>query len=387
MKKLTAIILSLCIGVSVLAGCSAQTDSASQSSTESTTQTSSQESESGERTVTVTDMSGDEVTVTGNVEKIVNLWPAGTSSFIVMGAGELLSGLSMNTPTTMTAWSKYFYPDCVNIPALGGTAPSVEELVNLDPDLVIIHPSTAKDGFAQQIREVGIPAVNINFDDYESMIQAYTILGEILGGEFQEKLENWVETVKENLDKNRALTADITDEDKPVVYYIAGQGDSLVTTMGQNTIMQDWVESNGGIFASAALNLEGTEVTAEEIFKLNPDIIIVGGSYQHSLVKQLQETDGWKDLDAVKNSKVYTNPYGCFNWDRFGLESKLQLDYALMRIQPEIAAENGINEEYMVQQIIEFYEYYNGTALTEQQAQNMLNGLTPDGEVELESAQ
>ena len=32
------------------------------------------------RSVTVTDMSGDEVTIEGEIESIVNLWPAGTSS-------------------------------------------------------------------------------------------------------------------------------------------------------------------------------------------------------------------------------------------------------------------------------------------------------------------
>lgn len=89
-------------------------------------------------------------------------------------------------------------------------------------------------------------------------------------------------------------------------------------------------------------------------------MIIVGGAYQHVLVDQLKNTDGWKDLKAVKNNRVYTNPYACFNWDRFGLESNLQIEYALMAIQPEIAAENGIDREYMVNRIIEFYKQYNG---------------------------
>ena len=47
-------------------------------------------SDSPERTITVTDMSGDVVTITGEVKRIINLWPAGTSSFFVMGAVTLL---------------------------------------------------------------------------------------------------------------------------------------------------------------------------------------------------------------------------------------------------------------------------------------------------------
>ena len=366
-KKFVGALLAVCMTFSLAAG------GTSVFAAEETTE---------ETTVTVTDMSGDEVTIEGKVESVINLWPAGTSSFFVMGAGELLDALAVNQPGTMSAWSQHFYPESVNIPAMGGTEPSVEEIAKINPDLVIIHPSSAKNGYIDQIRATGIPAMNINFSDYETMFQAYTALGTVLGGEYQEKLDTWCKEVEEKLTASREATKDIAEEDRPVVYYIAGQSESLITTMGQNTIIQDWVESNGGNFASKVLGLEGNEVTAEEIFDLNPDIIIVGGAYQHVLVNQLETTDGWKDLDAVKNGKVYKNPYACFNWDRFGLESRLQTEYALMCIQPDIAAELGIDRDYMLNEIIEFYEYYNGTVLTEEEAGYMLDGLKPDGTAE-----
>lgn len=335
-----------------------------------------------EKTVTVTDMSGTEVTIEGEVENVINLWPAGTSSFFVMGAGDLITSLATNQPGTMSVWTQHFYPECVNIPEMGGIEPSIEEIAKIDPDLVVVHPSSTKNGYAEQLQGTGIPAVSINFSNYETMSQAYTIMGEILGGEYQEKLATWVKEVDEKLTAAREATADIAEEDRPVVYYIAGQSESLVTTMAQNSIAQDWVESCGGNFASKILGLEAQELTAEEIFELNPDIIIVGGAYQHILVNQLETTDGWKDLDAVKNGKIYKNPYGCFNWERFGLESRLQTEYALMCIQPEIAAEMGIDRDYMLNEVIEFYEYYNGTVLTEEEAGYMLDGLAPDGTAE-----
>lgn len=82
-----------------------------------------QKLELSERTVTVTDMSGDTVTITGKVKRIINLWPAGTSSFFVMGAGDLIAGLAVKSPATMNTWTQLFYPDCFNIPALGGITP------------------------------------------------------------------------------------------------------------------------------------------------------------------------------------------------------------------------------------------------------------------------
>ncbi len=339
-----------------------------------------------DRSVTITDMSGDEVTIEGKVEKIIDLWPAGTSSFFVMGAGDLISGVGNTGTGAMNKWTEFFYPGCMDITSLGGTEPSVEEVIAQNPDLVIIHPSTAQTGLAQQIREAGIPAVNLNFSDYETMIESYTTLGEILGGEYQKKLTKWCQDIPDRLEEHRALTVDLTEEEKPVVYYIAGQSDDLLTTMGAGSIMQDWVESNGGIFASGMLELTANgpsqQVTAEELFKLNPDVIIVGGVFQHTLMDQLQNTDGWKELKAVQEGRVYNNPYGCFNWDRFGLESLMQVDYALLCIQPEIASKQGITRESMAKEVQEFYQFYNGKELTDEEAQHMLDGLLPDGTAE-----
>lgn len=375
MKKIIAFCLSICLLV-VLCACGT-----TQGSSETSEVTSSVVEDVD--SVTVTDMSGDKVTISLPVEKIVNLWPAGTSSFFVMGAGDLVSALAVNSPATMNSWTKFFYPGCADIPAMGGTDPSVEELMNLEPDLVIIHPKSASAGFAEQIREVGIPAININFSNYDEMIEAYTMLGEILGGEYQERLDAWCENVEETSDEISDLTKDLADEEKPVVLYIAGQTDSPTTTMSSGSICEDWTNIAGGIYATTAAEMpEATELTAEEIFKLDPDVIIVGGTYQHKLMDYIKSTDGWKDLKAVKDGRLYNNPFGCFNWDRFGLESLMQLHYAFMCIQPELAEEAGIDRDSMIQEVIDFYQMMNGTELTEEQAGYMLDGLNPEGEKE-----
>ena len=339
-------------------------------------------SDAADRTVTVTDMSGDTVTIKGEIKKIINLWPANTSSFFVLGAGDLVVGLAVNNPGTMNSWTQFFYPECVNIPALGGTTPSIENLINLDPDLVIIHPTTAASGLAQQIRDVGIPAINIDFDDYETMIQAYTVLGEVLGGVYQEKLNNWCNAVENKLANARNATSYITKDDRPVVYYIAGQSSGVTKTMGAGSIISDWIKIAGGISAGEVLKLTSTDVTPEAIWNLNPDIIISAGVYQHINKHVLETEEGWKDLKAVTTNRLYTNPYACFNWDRFGLESQLQINYALMCIQPEIAEEIGITRESMIKEIIDFYQNYTDFELSPTVAGYMLDGLQPDGTAE-----
>ena len=53
-----------------------------------------------------------------------------------------------------------------------------------------------------------------------------------------------------------------------------------------------------------------------------------------------------------------------------------------MCIQPEIAKENGITRESMINEIIDFYKHYTNFELNQTQAEYMLDGLRPDGSAE-----
>ena len=418
-KKLWAVLLCACLMITCLSACSSEAETttaavestsaaaseaekttpaaessaapettaepASEVATESAAETVTEAgtTEEAKAGVTITDMAGKEITVPSEVHSLINLWPALTSSFFVMGQGDLVKGVANNGPAVMNDWTQFFYPGALDIPGLGGRTPTVEELINLNPDLVIVHPITVRDGYQDQLLEVGIPALCVNYSNFDDMDQAYGILGEALGGEIQEKLNLWRETTSVKLAHVRELTADIPEEERPIVYYISGQDDSLTNTLGADSITQAWTEAAGGRYAMTMVDYTpaGTtvEFNAEELFALNPDVIIIGGTFQHQLMEAIQTEDGWKELKAVKNGRVYNDPYGCFNWDRFGMESQLQIDYALMCIQPELAEANGLNRDSMINTIIEFYKTYNGTELTAEQAGFMLDGLKPDG--------
>ena len=82
------------------------------------------------------------------------------------------------------------------------------------------------------------------------------------------------------------------------------------------------------VFCLRLMGLEGTNATAEEVLALNPDIVIIGGPAQHELYDELMADAAWKDINAVKNNRVYTNPNGLFPWERFGMESTLQIKFA-----------------------------------------------------------
>lgn len=262
-------------------------------------------------------MTGAEVVIPAEIHTVVNLWPASNSVMLCMGAGDKLVGTTAFTKKLF--WSQKVYPGIVDVPV---ATDNVEELLTLSPDLII----TPQQKTAETLRAAGLPAICLMFSDYDTMKQAFTILGQAFGGEYIEKAAKWSDLVDQNTARVQAAVGSIPEDKKPVVYYIQGQSNQgLYATFSANSIMEDWTEVSGGIFASTLLNLSGTTASAEDVLALNPDVVIIGGPAQHELYEELMAAEEWKGINAVKNGRVYTNPNGLFPWERFGMESALQI--------------------------------------------------------------
>jgi len=315
---------------------------------------------------TITDMTGAEVVIPAEIHTVVNLWPASNSVMLCMGAGDKLVGTTAFTKKLF--WSQKVYPGIVDVPV---ATDNVEELLTLSPDLII----TPQQKTAETLRAAGLPAICLMFSDYDTMKQAFTILGQAFGGEYIEKAAKWSDLVDQNTARVQAAVGSIPEDKKPVVYYIQGQSNQgLYATFSANSIMEDWTEVSGGIFASTLLNLSGTTASAEDVLALNPDVVIIGGPAQHELYEELMAAEEWKGINAVKNGRVYTNPNGLFPWERFGMESALQILFAASVIHPDLFQVD------MVSEVQDFYKEFVGIELTKEEAQNMIKGYGPKGE-------
>jgi len=351
-RKLLAIILCAVFLLGVLSGCGSQQQSSEPTVTEKT----------------IVDMAGVEVKVPGEVKTVVNLWPSSNELMLCLGAGDYLVG-TMDFVKQLP-WVNAVYPKIKDVPAMEVNA---EELLEVDPDLII----TANADDAAMLREAGLCAVTLMFNDYDSMKKATHILGDILGGEHKEKSNDLVDYIDSNIAKVENALKDLKDEDKPVVYYIQGQrNQGLYSTTGGGTIMEQWVTYGGGKFATADIGkgMQLKDVTPEQILTIDPDIVVIGGPAQHELYEEIYAASEWKDIKAVKNEKVYIIPNGCFPWDRFGGESAMQVLWAAKTFHPDLV------DVDMVTEVKDFYKKFVGYDMTDEEATNMLNGKGPKGE-------
>ena len=376
MKKALALLLSACMVLSLAACGNSQNETTAAETTaaaETTeaaesgdAETTAAETEEGTDSITITDMSGTEVTISLPVEKVVNGWPSSNSVMLLIGAGPLLTGTMQ--ATINNEWSQLIYPDIVNVPVIDS---NVEEILAAEPDLYI----TSDSELAQQVRDAGVPAVNLMFSDYDTMKESFTTLGQILGGEYQEKLTKWCEYQEEWETTIRERLADVPEEEKPVLYYCsAQQSDALTATFATDSICGDWTDICGAVYlGSLASDPNASELTEEEILSLNPDVIIVGGIQQASAYSQLEGNEVWSDVTAVKDGRYYLAPMGMFSWCRFGMESAMMLPWLAQTLYPDLFTDID-----MEQIVFDFYKDFAGVELTDTQIANMLVGLGPN---------
>ena len=81
----------------------------------------------------------------------------------------------------------------------------------------------------------------------------------------------------------------------------------------------------------------------------------------------------WQDVPAVSDDRVFLMPTSFVSYDRFAVELPLMLDYSAHLMYPDFHEFNGIDD------LRAFYREYYNQSLNDEQLENMLLGLNPDG--------
>ncbi len=340
MKKKFSILMILMVLCATLAGCGSNggTDEA--------------------KTHKITDMSGTEVTLPVEIDSVVDTWSAATDEMFNLGAADLLVSAH---PAAVSDVSLMVDPGLADLKDYSQATP--EEMLKLDPDLVIC----ADDDLAQEYRDAGLNAVNLVYMSYKDFKKSTLILGDILGGEYQEKAEklgeyiDWVQTTLKDDLKNV--------KDKPVVHYImANDTSDLYSSCGAGSIMEEWINLAGGTLATKDLG-EGMglrDVTPEQILSTNPDVIMIDGDNAAEVRDALYASPEWSDITAVKEQKIYCIPKGCFWWGRLCGDTPLQALWAASILHPEDVSFD-VKEETK-----KYYSDFKNVELTDEQLDTIL---------------
>lgn len=354
MKNWVAILMAVVISLGMFTGCgSTATDS---------------------NTRVITDCSGTDVEIPQNVERIVCTSASAVPFLLGMGVEDKIIGA--HGSTLGHSWAAVFYDgfkEEAGKVTLFGKNPNAEELISAEADLVILKDAA----YAEELRKAGIPAVCFKYTNKEELYAAVDMLGEIFGSDakayavkWEEKLDSTIETISKDL-------AEIPETEKCNVYYVDATGaeasnENLFLTAGGGSFVEYWINTSGAnLVTSPYKDIE--QIDQEEGLSLNPDTIFICGWLEYTAKDIMMSDPLWQDVPAVKNDRVFLMPTSLASYDRFSVELPLMLDYTANKMYPDYHEFGGIDE------LREFYKDYYGREFSDEQLENMLEGLNPDG--------
>lgn len=347
-------IMGLTIGSgSLLSACQGQT-----------MQTTKDGEDTSSDTHTVTDMSGTDVTVPTTITAYADGWYAHNEISIMLNGAKGMVATHCDPKTYQ--WMYKVCPEMNNATATFGKDFNFEDLASLNPQVVFDSSNTLRD----KCDEVGIPLINCMFSDYEKMEDSIRLTASVFGGDAPDIADAYCNELEDTLSNVKSKTDGLSDADRPKVMH----GNSVYTMIldGTDTIIDTWIQACGGVNAVQ----ESTKGNAQQTFSMeqitawDPDIIITGKADE---VDKIMQDPNWQSITAVKNGDVYVNPKGVFGWDRYGVESLLQLKWASHLMHPDMF--DDVNVE---QSVKDFYHTYLNYDLSDHEVDLIMQAKNPD---------
>jgi len=210
--------------------------------------------------------------------------------------------------------ARFLSDDYLSLPYTEGSA---EEILNLDPDMILtffdINPNSI-DQADKLAEQTGVPVylASLELEDYPEVFRR---LGTLLGREEQtDAMQQFIDThVTPVLEKAN----DIPASEKISVYY--AEGDRGLHTDPAGSIHSRLIDMAGGINAANidAISRKGmSEISMEQLLVWDPDLVLVwaGLGKITPTMKHIQNDPLWARLKASKNDRILQIPYLPYGW-------------------------------------------------------------------------
>lgn len=315
--------------------------------------------------IQITDQEGRNITVPTNVTRVAALAGQSYEKLILLNQTDKMA-VTVSAWTNLP-WSSKIAPQLKNIPVEDD--PSVEDFISKKVQVVFC---LSYDGIKEKLNSSNISVVvtqknSGNPDNVDSftqyMKQEIALYGEVMGPDAKKIADEWGEYFDQKANYVKSRTANLTDSQKPTVYYAR----DATTSQGKNSYPQFYVEIAGGKYLSA--DTEGFDtVTPEQLLVWNPDVIFVGRVNSTDIIVNDSK---FSNLKAVKNNKVYLCPQGVAYWD-YGAEGVLLMEYFAKTLHPELFQDLNMTDE-----VKDYYSRFYHYNLTDDEANRILQHLPP----------
>lgn len=381
MKKLVSIFLTAALAFGIV-GCGSSSDTAqttaaveTESQAEGSSQTAAQTEEAEGATKIIIDNEDNEVEIPTQIDRIVvTAWQLPAPLAVYLGSAEKIVGIA---PESMAAAKNSVfsdvYPEILNASTAfyeGGTV-NIEELLKLDPDIVIGPTGD----MAASIRDVGIPVVSISTskwggDVVTTMGEWLKLFEDIFGeSEVAEKVHAYTQQVQADIAQKVSA---LPKEEQKKIMFLFNYSEATISTSSNGHYGQAWSDYVGAIHA--AQDAEGTnkvDINMEQVYSWNPDVILItnfNSALPEDLYTNAIGNDDWSSVNAVKNKEVYKMPLGWYRAYTPGIDVPVTLQWIAKTVYPELFADVD-----MEQVTKDYFSTYFSIELTDEQVDKIFN--------------
>lgn len=371
MKRAISFIIAICLAAAAFSGC------APSSPTQTVTPKVEEKKTEAKKTRTVVDHTGAMVEIPEKIERVVitSLWPLPSIYVLFMGSADKLVGMH---PASLSAAKYSMLPkiapevDKVQTGFIKNGELNVEELMKINPDVVLYNASDAKE--KEILNKAGIPAVGFStsieqFNTVETVNRWVELLGTVFKKE--DRVKEITEYARKTSGDIQARLKDIPASEKPKALILFKYSDKQFQTSGSNFFGQYWLDTTGAI--NVASGLTGmSNINMEQVYEWNPDIIYItnfSGYMPEDLIAN-KGIDGhdWSGVKAIKDKKVYKFPLGMYRWFPPSSDSALCLWFLAKTNHPEKFEDVDLKAKTK-----EYYKKFYKIELTDQDVESVFN--------------
>lgn len=220
-------------------------------------------------------------------QRVVSLAPSLSEIVVELQASELLVGVldGGERPAVLA-----------HLPSLGRYGQlDLERLLSLKPDLILLWPASVAPAQRATLERLGIPLVNAEPHDLDSLITQIARIGERLGR--AEAGQRYATQLRARLDGLRSRY----HREQPLrVFYQVW--DKPLYTVGGGQIISDALKVCGARNLFEDLTLPAPQVSIESVLQRDPQVIVLGDQAQLAAWKP------WSQISAVRDGQLLLVP-------------------------------------------------------------------------------
>lgn len=243
-----------------------------------------------ENTITVTDMFGRQVTLTGPVTRVVALEPSDCEILCAIGCEDALVGRG-----------KYcdYPPSVLELPAVqSGANTNLEEILALNPQVVIMSDMAHTEEQVNLLEENGVKVIGTDANSIAEVYESIRLIGAVMGKSVE------AENVIADMQATFADIAAKSEKTDKTIYFEVMPLEWGLWSAGTGTFMHELAEICGMLNAFA--DIEGWQaISQEQVIERNPDYIVLVTGMGETAVDEVLGREGWGDMDAIKSGEVY----------------------------------------------------------------------------------